>query len=145
MPACSVAQSCLTVCNPVDCTPPGSSVHGILQARKVEWVPMPSSRGSSQPRGRTLVSCLWHWQVDSLSLCHLGGPILLTYESVFLLSDLKKIFFFNLYKVVLVSAIQSCVGFCHWLQQCKSSFVSQMLNISEIMWYLSFSVFLYFT
>ena len=114
MPACSVAQSCLTVCNPIDCSPPGSSVHGILQARKVEWVPMPSSRGSSQPRGRTLVSCLWHWQVDSLSLCHLGGPILLTYESVFLLSDLKKNFFFLIftklcwflpYKVVLVSAI----------------------------------------
>ena len=49
-------QSCLTLCNPMDCSPPGSSVHGILQARILEWVAMPSSRGSSQPRNRTLVS-----------------------------------------------------------------------------------------
>ena len=41
--------SCLTLCNPVNCSPPGSSVHGILQARVLEWVAMPSSRGSSQP------------------------------------------------------------------------------------------------
>ena len=41
-------QSCLILCDPVDCSPPGSSVHGILQARKLEWVAMPSSRGSSQ-------------------------------------------------------------------------------------------------
>ena len=45
----SVAQSCLTLCNPMDCSPPGSSVHGILQARIPEWVAMPSSRGSSRP------------------------------------------------------------------------------------------------
>ena len=37
-------KSCLTLCNPVDCSPPGSSVHGILQARILEWVAMPSSR-----------------------------------------------------------------------------------------------------
>ena len=51
-------QSCLTLCNPVDCSPPGSSVHGILQERILEWVAMPSSRGSSQPRDQTLVSCI---------------------------------------------------------------------------------------
>ena len=44
-----VVQSCLTLCEPVDCSPPGSSVHGILQARILEWVAMPSSRGSSHP------------------------------------------------------------------------------------------------
>ena len=43
-------QSSLTLCHPVDCSPPGFSVHGILQARILEWVVMPSSRGSSQPR-----------------------------------------------------------------------------------------------
>ena len=43
-------QSCLTLCNPMDCSPPGSSVHGILQARILERVAMPSSRGSSRPR-----------------------------------------------------------------------------------------------
>ena len=40
-------QSCLTLCEPMDCSLPGSSVHGILQARTLEWVAMPSSRGSS--------------------------------------------------------------------------------------------------
>ena len=47
-------QSCLTLCDSMDCSPPGSSVHGILQARILEWVAMPSSRGSSLPRDRTL-------------------------------------------------------------------------------------------
>ena len=44
-------------CDPVDCSPPGSSVHGILQAAMLEWVAMPSSRGCSQPRDQTHVSC----------------------------------------------------------------------------------------
>ena len=43
-------QSWLTLCNPMDCSPPGSSVHGILQARILEWVAIPSFRGSSCPR-----------------------------------------------------------------------------------------------
>ena len=51
-----VAQSCLTLCDPVDCSPPGSSIHGILQARILEWVAISFSRGSSPPRDRTQVS-----------------------------------------------------------------------------------------
>ena len=51
-----VAQSCLTLCDPMDCSLPGSSVHGILQARVLEWVAISFSRGSSQPRDRTQVS-----------------------------------------------------------------------------------------
>ena len=47
-----------TLCDPVDCSPPGSSVRRILQARALEWAAMPSSRRSSRPRGRTLVSCI---------------------------------------------------------------------------------------
>ena len=46
------------LCNPVDCSPPGSSVHGILQARVLEWVAISFSRASSQPRDRTRVSHL---------------------------------------------------------------------------------------
>ena len=53
---CSFAQSCPTLCDPVGCRTPISSVHGILQARILEWIAMPSSRGSSQPRDRTQVS-----------------------------------------------------------------------------------------
>ena len=53
---CSNTQSCPTLCDPVDYSPPGSSVHGILQAGILEWVAISSSRGSSQPRGQTWVS-----------------------------------------------------------------------------------------
>ena len=53
-----VAQSCPTVCDPVDYSLPGSSVLGIFQARIPEWVAIPFSRGSSQPRDRTQVSCM---------------------------------------------------------------------------------------
>ena len=53
----SVSQSCPTLCDPMDCSPPGSSVHGSLQARIPEWVAMPSSRGSSPPRDQTHGSC----------------------------------------------------------------------------------------
>ena len=52
----SVTQSCLILCDPVDCSPPGSSVHGIFQARTLEWVAISSSRGSSQPKDETRVS-----------------------------------------------------------------------------------------
>ena len=45
-----VAQSCLTLCNPMDGSPPGSSVHGIFQARVLQWVAISFSRGSSHPR-----------------------------------------------------------------------------------------------
>ena len=53
-----VAQSYLTPSDTMDCSPPGSSVCGILQARILEWIAIPFSRGSSQPRDRTLVSCI---------------------------------------------------------------------------------------
>ena len=52
-----VTQSCPTLCDPMDCNPPGSSVYEILQARILEWVAIPFSRGSSQPRDWTQVSC----------------------------------------------------------------------------------------
>ena len=52
------AQSCLTVCDPMDCSLPGFSVHGIFQERILEWVDISFSRGSSWPRDRPGVSCI---------------------------------------------------------------------------------------
>ena len=52
-----VVQSCPTLCNPIDCSLPGSSVHGIIQARILEWVSMLFSRGSSQSRDWAQASC----------------------------------------------------------------------------------------
>ena len=57
--ACMLSHfSCVWLCSPMDWSPPGSSVHEILQARILEWIAMPSSMGSSQPRDWTCVSCL---------------------------------------------------------------------------------------
>ena len=53
-----VAQSCLTLCNPMDCGPPSSSVHGILQARVLQWAAISSSRRTFWPRDQTWVSCI---------------------------------------------------------------------------------------
>ena len=55
---CRVTQSCPTLCDPTNCSPPRSSVHGISQPRTLEWVAIPFSRRSSQPRDRTHVSCI---------------------------------------------------------------------------------------
>ena len=55
---CLVTQSCPILCDPMDCSLPGSSVHGILQARIMDWVAMLSSRGSSQPSSWIQVSCI---------------------------------------------------------------------------------------
>ena len=57
---CVRAQSYLALCDPMDCSPPGSSVHGIFQARTLEWVAISYSRGSSQPRNRTHI-CIGRW------------------------------------------------------------------------------------
>ena len=53
-----VIQSCLTLCDPMDCNPPGSSVPGILQARKLDWAAIPFSKESFQPRDWTRVPCI---------------------------------------------------------------------------------------
>ena len=53
-----VTQFCPTLCNPMDCSSPGSSVHGILQVRILEWVAIPFSWESSPPKDRTWVSCV---------------------------------------------------------------------------------------
>ena len=66
-------QSCLTIWDHMDCSPSGFSVHGILQARILEWVAVLSSKGSSQPS-------LLHWQQHSLPLSVPGKPYL-TYSS----------------------------------------------------------------
>ena len=73
---CMPAQSCPTLCNPKDCSPPGSSVFGIFQVRTLEWVAISSSRESSQPKDQTLISSyisrwiLYHWATQ-------GSPYLI--------------------------------------------------------------------
>ena len=59
-----VTQSCLTLCDPIDCSLPGSSIHWIFQARVLEWVAISFSRGSSWPRDRTPVFSI-DWRIDN--------------------------------------------------------------------------------
>ena len=66
-------QSCPILCNPMDCSPPGSSVHGILQARILEWVAMPFSRDLLDS-GIKPMPCFLHWQVNSLPLVPPAEP-----------------------------------------------------------------------
>ena len=72
---CLVAQLFLTLCNPIDCSPPGSSVHGIFQARILEWAAISFSRRSSPPRDQAWVSCIagiffTNWAARDIRLCH---------------------------------------------------------------------------
>ena len=69
-----VAQSCPTLCDPMDCSPPGSSVLGIFQARVLEWIAISFSRGSSRPRDRTRVS-----RIVDRRFTDLGSPWRLVY------------------------------------------------------------------
>ena len=72
MRACSVTKSWLMLCDPMDCSPPSSSVPGISQARIPEWVAIFFSRGIFPTQGGNLH--LLHWQVDTLPLSHQGSP-----------------------------------------------------------------------
>ena len=77
MYACQVAQSCLTLCDPMDCSPLGSFFHGILQARILEWVAISFSRESSQPtdwthRSNPRLLHFLHWQGNSLPTVVIG-------------------------------------------------------------------------
>ena len=74
-----VAQSCPTLCDPMDCSLPGSSVHGIFQAIVLEWIAISFSRGSSQPRDRTQVShiagrCFTIWAIREAPNRYKGPP-----------------------------------------------------------------------
>ena len=71
MHACVHVQSCPSLCEPMDYSLPGSSVHGIFQGRILEWAAISSSRGPSQSRDQNCISCI----ADALPLSHRGSPI----------------------------------------------------------------------
>ena len=75
-------QLCLTLCNPMDCDFPGSSIHGISQARILEWIAISYSSGSSRPKDWTWVSCTGRQILYHLS--HQGSPHNIIWEIIFL-------------------------------------------------------------
>ena len=86
-----VTQLCLTLCDHMDCSPPGSSVHGILQARILEWVAIAFSRGFSQPRDRIWVSSMAgiFFTIWSIRWCLLRHPASRTWAAKWIHSRLE--------------------------------------------------------
>ena len=111
--SCSVVQ---LFCHPIDCSPPGSSVHGITPARLLEWVAISFSRGSSRPRGGTCVSCigkqiLYDWTTRE-ALSYGGERHQWTNQKVLeVISQWKLIWGIG----------ESQVGRCHWRRLRKSA------------------------
>ena len=90
-------QSCLTLYDPIDCSPRGSSVHGILQARILEWVAMPPPGDLPNPRIEPMSLCLVHWQAGSLPLAPPGNSQNLQYKiCIMVMLQLKLQYFGHL-------------------------------------------------
>ena len=150
-----VAKSCPTLVDPKDCSLPGSSVHGILQARILEWVAISSSRSSSQPRNPTQVSCIagrffTNWTMYSFSVysCHLFLIFFASVESMLFLSFIVPIVAWNVPLVSLIFLMRS-IGFSILLFSSISlhcSLRKALLPLLAFLWnsafkwvYLSFS------
>ena len=85
-------QSCRTLCNLMDCSPPGSSILGILQAGIPEWVAILSSRTSSHSQGlNPHLLCLLHWQAGSLPIVPPGKPHLLFIEQLLWVLEVESL------------------------------------------------------
>ena len=110
-------QSCLTLCDTVDCSPSGFSVHGILQATILERVSMPSSRGSSQPRDRTQISCMGRQVFTTKSP---GKPHLYLYLSM-CTNACQKV---HIYKEMFV-----CIGLYKYTYVCKCTHLCMCLYL----------------
>ena len=120
-----VSQSCPTLCNPMDCSLSGSSVYGIFQARVLEWIAISFSRGSSQPRNQTRVSCIagrrftiWATREAHIYVyMHIyiaqwfhWVSTLLNDTLVFLLINVKKSRLDSVFKIIQFSSVtQSCL------------------------------------
>ena len=89
---CMRTQSCATLCNPMDCSPPDSSVHGIFQAIILELGAISYSRGFF-PTQKLNLCCLQllHWQADPVPLCHLGSPKAYELQGISALCDCGRI------------------------------------------------------
>ena len=118
-------QSCTTLCSTMDCSLPCSSVHGILQVRILEWVAMPSSRGSSQSRDGTQVSCIAgvFFTIWATREAH-SGIVLNYYTRLFFMAcfnyfvhactcNLKSILYPGKKVKVKVKVAQSCPTLCN--------------------------------
>ena len=115
MHVCSVTQSCPNLCYPMYCSPPGSCVHGILQARILDWIAMPCSRGSSQSKDQIHVS-----SVRSLSrVQHFVTPWTIAHQASLSITNS-----WGLLKLMPIKLVMSCnhLILCHPFFSCLQSF-----------------------
>ena len=124
-------QSCLTLWDPMDCSPPGSSAHGILQARTLEWVAIHFFRWFSQPRDQTCIFDILHWQVSTLPLApykSTGGQNLQWNPEIFLF--FSKDIFSSLYHIQRFQAAHLAVDcLCPLRTECYQTRDWEMLLI----------------
>ena len=97
-------QSCLTLCDAMDCSMPGPSLHGFLQAGILEWVALPCSKGSSRPRARTQVSPI---AGRFFTTQPLGSPLLKIPPGIFFPSLKCHCLFFFFFKLI-SSSLEKC-------------------------------------
>ena len=90
-------QLCLTLCGPMDYSLPGSSVHGILQARILAWAAIPLQGIFLTQESNSHLLCVWHWQVGSLPLVPPGKPILHIYKIIYIQTVMCILIYIQLY------------------------------------------------
>ena len=123
---CLIAKLYPTFWDPVDCSPPGSSVHGILQAIILEWVAMSSSRGSPWPRDQTCISCgscigrqnLYHWATrEALYILHTSPLLDTCFAKIFSQSVIRLFIFviipFSEQKFLILKMFNWSIFFLH--------------------------------
>ena len=133
---CVCDQSCLTLCNPMDCNLPGSSVHGIFQTRILEEVAISFSRGSSQPRDWTQVSCLSCMAGGFFSHCITWEPLLcgrslyliwIYQQSAHFLIDKSEGYFWTF--AFTNSAAMNILDLCYPVYICNNFSATAVLNV----------------
>ena len=140
-----VTQLCPTLCNPMDCSPSGSSVHGILEARILEWLAILFSRGSSSPGMEPVsrVSCIGRWVL--YHQCHFPLIRVLTSTCVCQISTLAllmvvKQHLCGLFSFLWLPLINSSTFFMYQFSSCFSSHIKCCSNLrSYIYWVVSIS------
>ena len=105
-----LVTQCAALYDPTACSPPGSSVHGIFQARILEWVTMPSSGGSSPPRDRTRV-CLLHCRQTLYPLNHQGSPIVVVFQLKSSGNTVQQSMIWKILHSTFVSKNRNCFSF----------------------------------
>ena len=141
----SFTQSCQTLCDPVDCSSPGSSAHEISQARILEWVAIPFSRRSSQSRDETHVLCfscigrqiLYHWATwDMLPFRKPGHGEATTSLQLVLLSFILSYVRRNTHVLLLSSCSRFLVGITYSQIHCKHPLLCSVLNLGSTGYYV---------